>query len=253
MDRAAQSWRHGDGAGVHIKVAQVVAAEGPAALRNSADDKPIRARCPTLGDGGIFRVGSERMAAQAATRTIRQRLIDHVCQRIVSGRRKWCSRMGTCAGAQSIPFAKVAHSAYMAESRCPPLASIATPKIHWDKTRTRPALLLFRVRRSRFRSRARHAYRRTRFLRVDIVSRRRNVLNPAIDLGQIEGGFLQGAGWLTSESCTGTRNASCRRTHPPRTRFPRERLARAGPHRAAVCLAEPRADFYRSRPSVSRP
>jgi xanthine dehydrogenase large subunit len=25
-------------------------------------------------------------------------------------------------------------------------------------------------------------------------------LNPAIDIGQIEGGFLQGAGWLTSES-----------------------------------------------------
>ena len=38
-----------------------------------------------------------------------------------------------------------------------------------------------------------------RILRVDILHDCGDSLNPAIDLGQIEGGYVQGAGWLTSE------------------------------------------------------
>jgi xanthine dehydrogenase large subunit len=38
-----------------------------------------------------------------------------------------------------------------------------------------------------------------RALRVDILHDCGDSLNPAIDIGQIEGGYVQGVGWLTSE------------------------------------------------------
>ena len=44
-----------------------------------------------------------------------------------------------------------------------------------------------------------------RTLRVDILHDVGDCLSPLVDLGQIEGGFVQGMGWLTSRSCAGTR------------------------------------------------
>ena len=38
-----------------------------------------------------------------------------------------------------------------------------------------------------------------RLVRADLLHDVGKSLNPAIDLGQIEGGFLQGVGWLTTE------------------------------------------------------
>ena len=55
-----------------------------------------------------------------------------------------------------------------------------------------------------------------RLLRVDILHDCGESLNPAIDLGQIEGGFVQGAGWLTSEElCWNERGQLA--THAPST------------------------------------
>ncbi len=56
----------------------------------------------------------------------------------------------------------------------------------------------------------------TRLLRVDILHDVGKSLNPAIDMGQIEGGFLQGVGWLTSEELWWDSKGRLR-THAPST------------------------------------
>ena len=49
-----------------------------------------------------------------------------------------------------------------------------------------------------------------KLVRADLLHDAGHSLNPAIDLGQVEGAFIQGMGWLTSpwKSCSGTRQAS---------------------------------------------
>lgn len=55
-----------------------------------------------------------------------------------------------------------------------------------------------------------------RLLRVDILHDAGASLNPALDIGQIEGGFVQGAGWLTTEELVWD-EAGRLRTHAPST------------------------------------
>ena len=55
-----------------------------------------------------------------------------------------------------------------------------------------------------------------RILRVDILHDAGRSLNPALDIGQIEGGFVQGAGWLTMEELVWD-DAGRLRTHAPAT------------------------------------
>jgi xanthine dehydrogenase large subunit len=55
-----------------------------------------------------------------------------------------------------------------------------------------------------------------RVLRVDILHDVGQSLNPALDLGQIEGGFIQGMGWLTTEQLWWDTSGRLR-THAPST------------------------------------
>jgi xanthine dehydrogenase large subunit len=55
-----------------------------------------------------------------------------------------------------------------------------------------------------------------RILRADILHDVGQSLNPALDIGQIEGGYVQGAGWLTTEELVWDDNGALR-THAPST------------------------------------
>jgi xanthine dehydrogenase large subunit len=55
-----------------------------------------------------------------------------------------------------------------------------------------------------------------RILRTDILHDCGDSLNPAIDLGQVEGGYVQGAGWLTTEELSWNERGELQ-THAPST------------------------------------
>jgi xanthine dehydrogenase large subunit len=55
-----------------------------------------------------------------------------------------------------------------------------------------------------------------RILRTDILHDAGHSLNPALDIGQVEGGYVQGAGWLTTEELIWDAKGRLR-THAPST------------------------------------
>ncbi|MDO8541341.1 MAG: xanthine dehydrogenase small subunit [Opitutaceae bacterium] len=99
-----------------------------------------------------------------------------------------------------IPFSKVATQCYAERVSLSATGYYATPGIHWDWVTAsgRPfayyacGVAVAEVEVDGYNG-------MTRVRRVDIAHDIGNSLNPGIDRGQIEGGFVQGMGWLTSE------------------------------------------------------
>jgi len=99
-----------------------------------------------------------------------------------------------------VPFAKVAVQCYIERVSLSATGYHATPGIHWDwsKASGRPfayfagGAAVSEVEVDGFSG-------MSRVRRVDIVHDVGDSLNPGVDRGQIEGGFVQGMGWLTSE------------------------------------------------------
>jgi xanthine dehydrogenase large subunit len=190
------------GQGLHVKVAQVVAAElglPLSAIRISATDtSKVPNTSATAASSGSDLNGK---AAQAAAITIRERLAAVASQRYGVAPQDVCFADGHVqVGAQRLTFAALAKSAHEARVSLSATGYYRTPKIHWDKDakRGRP-FYYFAFGAAVAEVAVDTLTGETQLLRVDILHDVGTSLNPAIDLGQIEGGFLQGVGWLTSE------------------------------------------------------
>ncbi len=99
-----------------------------------------------------------------------------------------------------VRFSKIATQCYVERVSLSATGYYATPGIHWDwsKASGRPfAYYAGGVAVSEVEVDGYSGMSRVR--RVDIVHDVGDSLNPGIDRGQIEGGFVQGMGWLTSE------------------------------------------------------
>jgi xanthine dehydrogenase large subunit len=190
------------GQGVHVKVAQVVAAElglPLSAIRiTTTDTSKVPNTSATAASSGSDLNG---MAVQAATLAIKDRLIAFACE--VYGARAEEVRFKdgrVHAGSRVIPFGELTQAAYRARVSLSSTGFYRTPKIHWNKaTMSGRPFFYFAYGAAVAEVALDTLTGETRLLRVDIVHDVGDSLNPAIDLGQIEGGFLQGAGWLTSE------------------------------------------------------
>jgi xanthine dehydrogenase large subunit len=226
------------GQGLHVKVAQVVAAElgvPLAAVRiTTTDTSKVPNTSATAASASSDMNG---MAARAAARTIRQRLIEHACTAHgVAPEQVRFADGSVHLGARSMSFADFVREAYAARISLSATGYYRTPKIHWDKTTLigRP-FYYFAYGAAVAEVALDTLSGETRLLRVDILHDVGASLNPAIDRGQIEGGFLQGVGWLTSEELWWDAKGALQ-THAPSTyKIP---TARDWPAQSHITLLE---------------
>ena len=190
------------GQGLHVKVAQVVAAElglPLGAIRITATDtSKVPNTSATAASSGADLNGK---AAQAAAVTIRARLATLAATGTGIDPRDVRFGGGVVeVGTQRMTFASLARAAH--EARIPLSATgfYRTPKIHWNKkTLEGRPFFYFAFGAAAAEVAVDTLTGETQLIGVDILHDVGESLNPAIDLGQIEGGFLQGVGWLTSE------------------------------------------------------
>jgi xanthine dehydrogenase large subunit len=104
------------------------------------------------------------------------------------------------AGDRAIGFAALARKAHEKRVSLSSTGYYRTPKISWDRaTLTGRPFFYFAYGAAVSEVALDTRTGENRLLRVDILHDAGTSLNPAIDMGQVEGGFLQGMGWLTSE------------------------------------------------------
>lgn len=191
------------GQGLNTKVAQVVAEEFSLDIGrvrvSSTDTTKVSNTSATAASTGTDLNGK---AAQDAARRVKESLVayavshygcdpDHVV---------FHDNHVLCGDKQRIPFTEFVQAAYMARVPLWSSGFYRTPKIHYDmNTLTGRPFYYFAYAAACSEVLIDTLTGENRLLRADILYDAGRSLNPAVDLGQIEGGFIQGAGWLTSE------------------------------------------------------
>ncbi|BAU38348.1 xanthine dehydrogenase molybdopterin binding subunit XdhB [Acetobacter pasteurianus NBRC 101655] len=124
---------------------------------------------------------------------------------------------GVQMGENCIPFVDVVKAAYMARVSLSSSGFYKTPKISWDpKTGRGRPFYYFAYGAACAEVAVDLLTGENRMERVDILHDAGQSLNPILDIGQIEGGFIQGAGWLTMEELVWDQTGRLR-THAPST------------------------------------
>jgi xanthine dehydrogenase large subunit len=190
------------GQGLYLKVAQVVAEEFQIDVDRVKITATTTGKVPntsaTAASSGSDLNG---MAALAAARTIKERLVAFAAEKFkVAADRIVFLPNRVRIGNEEIAFADLVGKAYVARVQLSATGFYKTPKIHWNRDKGEGHPFYY------FAYGAACAEVTIDTLtgeylvdRVDILHETGRSLNPAIDIGQIEGAFVQGMGWLTTE------------------------------------------------------
>jgi xanthine dehydrogenase large subunit len=190
------------GQGLYVKVAQIVADVFAVPIEkvrvtSTRTDKVPNTSATAASSGADL----NGMAAFNAANTIRQRLVTFLaakfgCAEDAVG----FTRDGVIAGTELIPFATLCRMAHMGRISLSSTGYYATPKIEYDRaSHSGRPFLYFAYGAALSEVVIDTLTGEHKVLSVDILHDVGRSLNPAIDLGQIEGGFIQGMGWLTTE------------------------------------------------------
>jgi xanthine dehydrogenase large subunit len=157
-------------------------------------------------------------AAQFAARQVRENLAAFVAglQGCGAGEVQFAGGKVLAAGSTR-DFRDVVKAAYANRIQLWSDGFYRTPKIHYDKTTlTGRPFYYFAYGAACCEVAIDALTGETRVLAIDILHDVGHSINPAIDVGQVEGGFIQGMGWLTSEELVWTAEGKLA-THAPST------------------------------------
>lgn len=207
------------GQGLFIKVAQVVAEEFQVPLDTIKITATTTAKVPntsaTAASSGSDLNG---MAAQNAAQQIKSRLGAFAAANFGCSANEVVYAGGQVrAGSFSGSFAEFVKKAYFARVQLSAAGFYKTPKIHFDRDagKGRP-FYYFAYGAAVSEVEVDVLTGEYRVVRTDLLHDTGRSLNPAIDIGQIEGAFVQGMGWLTTEELIFGSDGSLR-TYAPST------------------------------------
>ena len=190
------------GQGLYIKVAQVVAdelgVEVDRVRTTAADTSKVPNASATAASSGADMNGK---AAQKAAGRIRKRLAAFAAAKHAVSEAEVDFRDGKVYIAERImEFADLVQEAWAERISLSATGFYRTPKINYDRsTFSGRPFFYFAYGAAVTEVVVDTLTGEHRVLRVDILHDCGDSLNPAIDLGQVEGGYVQGVGWLTSE------------------------------------------------------
>jgi xanthine dehydrogenase large subunit len=207
------------GQGLFQKVAQITAEEFGIGLdrvhitATSTDKVPNTSA--TAASAGTDLNG---MAAQIAARKIKKRLTEFASQSWnVSEDRISFRDDRVFLGNESVSFAELTKKAYAARVSMSASGYYKTPKLHWDRDKGKGRPFFYFAYGAACSEVAIDILSgEMKVRRVDILHDVGRSINPAIDIGQIEGAFVQGMGWLTTEELVYDDNGRLL-THAPST------------------------------------
>lgn len=207
------------GQGLYVKVAQVVAEEFQIDIDRVKITATTTGKVPnTSATAASSGTDLNGMAAQNGARQIRKRLVDFAAEKYqVPADQVVFLPNRVRVGNQEIAFDDLVKQAYFARVQLSAAGFYKTPKIHWnrDKGEGHP-FYYFAYGASCSEVSVDTLTGEYMVERTDILHETGRSLNRAIDLGQIEGGFIQGMGWLTTEELWWDDKGRLR-THAPST------------------------------------
>ena len=201
------------GQGLNQKVAQVAARvfglPMTAIQITATDTGKVPNTSATAASSGSDMNG---MAVKAACETIAARIVE-----ALGGGEIEFSGGRVMGDGVDLSFAQAAQKAYQARVSLSSTGYYATPRLQWDRIagQGRP-FFYFAYGAAVTEVVIDTLTGENRILRTDILHDVGRSLNPAIDIGQIEGGYVQGAGWLTMEELVWDDKGRLR-THAPST------------------------------------
>lgn len=207
------------GQGLYTKVAQVVADAFQVDIDRVKITATTTGKVPnTSATAASSGTDLNGMAAYDAARQIKERLIQFAMEKWKVGQDEVAFLPNRVrVGTEEIAFNDFIKQAYFARVQLSAAGFYKTPKIHWDRAAGRgKPFYYFSYGASCCEVSIDTLTGEYMMERADILHDVGKSLNPAIDIGQVEGAFVQGMGWLTTEELWWDDKGRLR-THAPST------------------------------------